>query len=345
MTSEIDKARGRFLRLWQEDPRPWHIAYSGGKDSTLLLQLALEVAREQSTPKEIIVAFNDTRYEVDGKLERIERNFSRIAATGLAKPKILRPKPRDTILVRIIGDGYAPPDFRFRYCTRYSKMDPSLASEKELAARSGGCLTFSGTRKEESTDRLRRLTKNGSPESLIPRRKRLKIDDSFPLADVKTSELWGYLEGLGTFIWGETIDELKELYPGDTVAQRDGCWLCTVCAEKSSCEKQCTPGQTKIRRFIRAIKEDPEKRRLCKLENHKKRLEKGLASGYFTMEARQEILDVVQEVEREENRRYISDEEIAHIREIWGGGRKGFYLGNLTRFRAKRKVENVRDFD
>lgn len=326
--AEINAAREKMREVWREDLRPWYVAYSGGKDSTLLLQLVFEVAKEEGRkkPKKIWVCFNDTGYELDGKIEKIKRHFELFEKTGLVQTMFTHPELDHKILVSIIGRGYAPPDFRFRYCTQDSKMSPGKCVETELAKAHNGLVVLVGQRKEESTNRCRNLNKKFAPYYLFCRNSRLKIEEFYPIANILERDLWKYLECIDTFAWNGSFKELRESYSLARGITRDGCWLCTVCVEKKARTNQCTDGQNKIRQFLREIKDDPQKRCLCTKENFKKRIEKGLASGYFTLEARKEMLEFVQNIEREEGRRYISDEEVDIIHNFWESSKSLKYL-------------------
>ena len=45
MKSNIDEARDLIDKLYSTDNRPWTVGYSGGKDSTLVLQLICGLRR------------------------------------------------------------------------------------------------------------------------------------------------------------------------------------------------------------------------------------------------------------------------------------------------------------
>lgn len=59
--------RDRLRRLYLEDPRPWLVGFSGGKDSTLLAALIFEVVAAipaADRRKPIAVLCTDTRVEI-----------------------------------------------------------------------------------------------------------------------------------------------------------------------------------------------------------------------------------------------------------------------------------------
>lgn len=80
MTLPTATTQAALAELYRADSRPWVVAYSGGKDSTLLLQLTIEFL--QTLPahdKPVFVLSTDTRVEapnvaqyVSGTLQNIK---------------------------------------------------------------------------------------------------------------------------------------------------------------------------------------------------------------------------------------------------------------------------------
>ena len=106
------------------DDTPWIIGFSGGKDSTTLLQLVfyslLELQNENiELHKEIHVLCNDTLVEnpavarwIDGTLDKI-----RVAGEDYGFPiKVVKVTPilGDTFWINLIGKGYPSPNRFFR---------------------------------------------------------------------------------------------------------------------------------------------------------------------------------------------------------------------------------------
>lgn len=111
----------------QEDDnnRPWIIGFSGGKDSTMLLQVvwnALTKIKDATWSRDIHIVCNDTLVENPRIIDFIERTLRRIekAAVSQGIPiYVNRTKPRleDTFWVNVIGRGYPSPNNIFRWCT------------------------------------------------------------------------------------------------------------------------------------------------------------------------------------------------------------------------------------
>lgn len=315
--NEVNLARERLACLYESDPRPWYVAYSGGKYSTLLLQLVAEVSAQAGNRKTIYVSFSDTCLESGDKLKRIKRDFERIEANLGFNTVINRRSVDRSLWSLICGKGYPAPSHNLRFCTIELKEKPALKNEYELADRHGGLILITGVRKQESARRNKRLTANEAPDALAVQRVKRKIDAFAPIANVKTCELWQYLKSIHKFAWGGEIEELKELYDSEETSQRNGCWCCTVCSEKTFNDKDTTEAKDKVRRFLRRINNDPAKRCVLNTPRQVEKYKRGQAAGNFTLEARNEILDFILAVQHESGERLISDEEVEYIREYW----------------------------
>jgi len=97
-------------RLYLKDSRPWVVAFSGGKDSTLVLQLVYELLVElgEKAHKPVFVVTTDTGVEapnvsayVNGVLEVI-RDHARAARLPL-DVRLVRPTPAQSFWGKLIG--------------------------------------------------------------------------------------------------------------------------------------------------------------------------------------------------------------------------------------------------
>src|ERR1700679_4179095 len=121
-----------ITQLYLEDERPWLVGFSGGKDSSLLISLIVEVVvnipREQRK-KPIAILCTDTRVEIPAIAETIEGTLNRIQKFSQEndlniETNLLKPPPEHSFWVNIIGRGYPPPNRVFRWCTQRLKIDP-----------------------------------------------------------------------------------------------------------------------------------------------------------------------------------------------------------------------------
>ena len=125
---------------------PWLVGFSGGKDSTLLLQLVFEMLlalppRHRSRPVHIIA--NDTLVESPIIADHLDRVLHRIkGAVGALRLPITvaktQPELAQTFWVNLIGRGYPSPSRTFRWCTDRMKIAPTTNYIKQHMQNSGG---------------------------------------------------------------------------------------------------------------------------------------------------------------------------------------------------------------
>lgn len=321
-TAEIDRAREIIRGLYRDRHEAFWVNYSGGKDSTLLLQLVSEVIlqerereRERAS-KPVIVCYSNTPYDYPPKIAYINRQLDRLKTVAAFNEIVVSSAPpEESILSRICGTGYPAPNFTYRYCTKAHKVVPARIIQRKRSDQFGGLITLTGTRKDESTKRLRRLTASGAPREMVTfRKKPTPIYESSPIADVSTSAVWSYLTRIGSFAWGGDVDELSCLYK-DITKNRDGCWICTVAAESSFVDGDTPRGR--IRRYLREMSADRRERCVTRTDKQRERLAQGYASGLFTIAARKKIFEFIKAVEAESGEQFITPEEERFIRDKW----------------------------
>ena len=111
--SDFQQIRDRLRQLYLEDPRPWLVGFSGGKDSMLVSALVFEtvlsVPTEQRT-KPVSILCTDTRVEIPAISEGVEtvldrmRRFSQQEGLNI-EAHLLKPPPEQSFWVNIIGRG------------------------------------------------------------------------------------------------------------------------------------------------------------------------------------------------------------------------------------------------
>ena len=142
---------------------PWVVAYSGGKDSTLLLQSIWEMVANlppDRRHREIIVVGNDTLVESPLIIRHLRRTLTTIgeAASTQNLPinvQITVPAIDQTFWVNVIGRGYIPPTRNFRWCTDRMKILPTSRMLRDLVSEYQGVILLIGTRRSESQNRQR----------------------------------------------------------------------------------------------------------------------------------------------------------------------------------------------
>ena len=246
--------------LYKSDEIPWVLGYSGGKDSTAIVQLvwnAIKLLRPNERSKPIYVISTDTLVEnpvVSGWVNTsLKRMAQKAEFEGLPiKPIHLTPALEDTFWVNLIGKGYPSPRPKFRWCTERLKIRPVDRFIRETVGEHGEAIVVLGTRKSESAARSARLTKyeNLSRRDFLSNH--TSIESAFvyaPISDWSNDDVWLYLMQVPN-PWDNPNKDLLTMYQGasadgecplvvDTTtpscgSSRFGCWVCTLVDEDKS---------------------------------------------------------------------------------------------------------------
>ena len=145
--------------LYLADEIPWVVGYSGGKDSTTVLQLvwnALADLGEEQRHKTVYAISTDTLVENPVVARWVTQSLETMAeaaeSAGLPiEPHQLTPEVDNTFWVNLIGRGYPAPRQKFRWCTERLKIKPSNAFIRNVVRANGEAIVVLGTRKAEST--------------------------------------------------------------------------------------------------------------------------------------------------------------------------------------------------
>lgn len=177
---KVARAMGAIHRVFDHG-HPVGVAYSAGKDSTILMYLVLEVARqrvEQSLPMTaILVTHAQTQVDNPAYEEVANREIERVRAYAKAHNLPLRvdiayPSLNDSWAVRIIS-GRALPTFANsadRDCSVSLKLKPQERQRKAALAElalTGTPVVMTGTRFDESDHRLDAMTSRGERDSEV----------------------------------------------------------------------------------------------------------------------------------------------------------------------------------
>ncbi|GGE18159.1 DNA phosphorothioation system sulfurtransferase DndC [Sphingobacterium cellulitidis] len=251
--------------LADDNGRPWIVGFSGGKDSTTLLQLVWYAIRElpsELRTRKIYVVCNNTLVENPKIIEYTERVLNKIqqAASDQSMPMYVQrtiPKLEETFWVNLIGKGYPAPNNIFRWCTERLKINPTTQFILEITKQVGEAIILLGTRSAESANRAKSIKKY---EIKGERLRKHVIPNAYVYAaikDVETQELWQYLSQVSS-PWGGSNKELITLYNNasggdcplviDTTTpscgnSRFGCWVCTVVNRDKSMEALIANGE------------------------------------------------------------------------------------------------------
>jgi DNA sulfur modification protein DndC len=259
---DIEKLTKEIQELYCQDDVPFTVGWSGGKDSSCVLQIiwnAIAALPIKKRTKTIHVISNDTLVEnpivtawVRNSLEKMK-----IAAQQQKmpiKPHLTYPDIKDTFWVCLMGKGYPAPRNRFRWCTDRLKIKPADTFIRQVIRESGEVILVLGTRKAESAKRAANMAKHrewrvrdrintnpNRPNSLI----------YLPIEDWRTDEVWMYLMQWEN-PWGGNNKDLFAMYRGATADNecplvvdtstpscgdsRFGCWVCTMVNKDKSME-------------------------------------------------------------------------------------------------------------
>ena len=333
--------------LYDNSNRPWIIGFSGGKDSTMLLQvvwrslLKLEPALRQR--RRIYVVCNDTLVENPRIVKFINSTLSKIqeAAIHYELPITVHqttPELENSFWVKLIGLGYPAPNKFYRWCTERLKINPTTKFITEKINENGEAIILLGTRSAESAARAASIKKH---EVKGQRLRKHQLPNSYvyaPIKDVTTNELWQYLNQVSP-PWGGTNKELITLYRNANAGDcplvidestpscgnsRFGCWTCTVVNKDKSMEGLIENGEEwmsplmDIRNFLVETRDNPEKYR--QKERRNKTISENLW-GPYTFDTRVEILSRIlkaqNSIQKEEGVELITHQEMVLIQYYW----------------------------
>lgn len=262
LKAKLDYILEEMKMVYRNDNRPWVIGYSGGKDSTTVVQLAFMMLQElhpAERHKDIYIVSSDTLIENPIVLGYLKENSTLIneGAKNLGLPlytHMVHPNYSNSYWANIIGKGLpTPTSIRFRWCTDKLKIKPSNTFIEEKVKENGEVVVLLGVRKAESIARKIRIENRQIEGYLLTPHVSLKNTYVYnPIVDLTTDDVWGtLLSNNGRTPWGTNNNSLFELYSGAdggecpfTVTNdketpscgnsRFGCWICTVVNEDKS---------------------------------------------------------------------------------------------------------------
>lgn len=258
--SVVDGVKDEVRELYLADEVPWVVGYSGGKDSTAVLQLvwtALQDLPAEQRKKPVHVISTDTLVENPVVAAWVNRSLEvmKEAAENSELPFVphrLTPEVHDTFWVNLIGRGYPAPRHKFRWCTERLKIKPSNQFIMDMVRDNGEAILVLGTRKAESTKRAshmkkherRRVRDRLSPNANLPNSLVYT-----PVEDWSNDDVWLYLMQVKN-PWGYNNKNLLSMYRGATADNecplvvdtstpscgdsRFGCWVCTLVDQDKS---------------------------------------------------------------------------------------------------------------
>lgn len=260
LSAAVEAVKAEIAELYAGDGVPWVIGYSGGKDSTAVLQLvwlALADIPEHQRTKPVHVISTDTLVENPVVAAWVNRSLdimrdAAVQAGVPLKPHRLTPALDDSFWVTLIGKGYPAPRINFRWCTSRLKITPSNKFIRTVVRENGEAILVLGTRRAESQIRARNMAKHAAGavrERLAPNGNLNNCLVYTPVEDWTNDDVWMFLMQYPN-PWGFSNKDLMNMYRGasedgecplvvDTTTpscgnSRFGCWVCTLVDQDKS---------------------------------------------------------------------------------------------------------------
>ena len=327
--------------LYYDDQRPWVVAYSGGKDSTLVLQLVYDfLIHEQRTGnvhKPIFVISSDTRVEAPNVASYVAKTLQKVAEAAEAHKlplhtRLVTPQAEESYWGKLIGLGYPSPTRWFRWCTTNMKIKPSRRVIEEITREYGSVILLLGTRSSESANRSRSISgRDLNDRGLNPHHEIPNALVATPIVNWSTDEVWEYLY-TNDPPWGGDHNFMLSLYRQANSGEcpvvldlntpscggsRFGCWTCTVVKEDKSLQGFIESGEAwmqplnEFRNWLKDIREESQRRSPLRRDG------RSAGPGPFNPKTRMEILDRLLSLEQKVKFTLIADEDLAYIQQEW----------------------------
>lgn len=298
MNEKINQIIEEMKMVYKNDKRPWIIGYSGGKDSTTVVQLVFQMLlglSEEERHKMVYIVSSDTLVENPIILEHLQESSKLIdeSAKGNKLPLeaiIVHPEYNNTFWTNIIGKGFpTPKSSRFRWCTERLKISPSNKFIKEKIEENGEAVVLLGVRKAESSARKQSIEKRKIEGFLLNPHSTLYNTYVYsPIVDLTMDDVWEILLSNGGISpWGGNNYKLFSLYADGDGGEcpfiittnldkeiaapscgntRFGCWTCTVVKKDKSLSGFIESGEdwliplSQFREWILSIRNDRKHR-------------------------------------------------------------------------------------
>ncbi len=288
----LDSVYDEIRQVYLGDNRPWILGFSGGKDSTCMVQLiwnALSKLPAEKLHKNIFVISSDTLVESPKVVEQITNTLDMMekAAQESHLPistNLIRPVTEDTFWVCLLGKGFPAPSNLFRWCTERLKIRNADRFIQDKVSEYGEAIVVLGTRKDESGSRHQLMNLYAIKNSLLSRHSKFAQTYVYtPLRDFTAEDVWNYLLQQKN-PWGANNRDLLALYQNANASEcplvvdsstpscgnsRFGCWTCTVVSEDTSLRNTIENGEEWMEPLLELREElketqDPAKRKVVR---------------------------------------------------------------------------------
>lgn len=310
--------------MYRADGIPWVVGYSGGKDSSAVLQLiwmSLVALPENERTKPVYAISTDTLVENPIVATWVQNSLDKMGEAARAAgipltPHRLTPEVRNSFWVNLIGRGYPAPRPRFRWCTERLKINPSNKFISEVVRANGEAIIVLGTRKAESSARSQVMTRLEGKQVRAKLSPNTTLPNAYvysPIADWSNDDVWTFLMQRRN-PWGHNNKDLLTLYQGASADgecplvidsttpscgdSRFGCWVCTLVDQDRSMQamiqndtdKEWMQPLLNLRNAL-DVPDDRPLRDFRRMSGHVQLFNDQLVPGPYTQSARQKWLE------------------------------------------------------
>jgi DNA sulfur modification protein DndC len=332
--------------------RPWIIGFSGGKDSTVMLQLVWEALRQAKyfhgfVARDVYVVCNDTMVENPVITEYVYRVLDKIleAARNQDLPiQVVKTLPRleDSLWVNMIGRGYPAPNNAFRWCTERLKIKPTSRFITEQVDEFGEAIILIGTRSSESANRAKSMNKHAIKGKRLTKHPIQPNTYMYaPIRYLQLEQVW-YIINTMPSPWGASNEELFRIYANASAddyecpvvvtdmrhqscgQSRFGCWMCTVVKEDKSMAALISNGFTWLRPLldfrdeIVAERNDTQKRMPTRRDGTQAVNDMGCYHPWYRASILKRLLNAQKEIQKDNPHiELITNQQLIAIQTIW----------------------------
>ena len=353
----LDDIHAEIQEVYLSDRRPWILGFSGGKDSTCMIQIiwnALAKLPQSKLTKMIYIISSDTLVEspkivetVMGSLQKMESSAKKSLLP--IQTNLVRPVLDDTFWVCMIGKGYPAPSNTFRWCTDRLKIKSANRFIEEKVSEHGEIVMCLGSRKAESSTRAQVINRHSIKGSHLSHHNMLPQAFIYaPLQDFTTDDVWNYLLQSKKTPWGSNNRDLLSMYQDANAAEcplvvdtstsscgnsRFGCWVCTVVEHDKSMESMIDNGEDwmepllELRQMLKDTQDPEKKKKYRDLKHRNGRIifwQDKVAYGPYKFSFCKTILEKLLEAQNavqkngpDPNITLIHEDELHEIQRLW----------------------------
>lgn len=248
LESKISESLRIFDQL--DKQKSYTLAFSGGKDSHVILSLYFDWLNRGNPPLNLQVVFADTLLEVAKLYTLVDEVEQACQHRGVTFQRAKRPIEKD-FWVLLFGLGYPVPDYRNRWCTKYLKVNP-VGTFKGIP--------ITGAHYGESKQRDKRLNCSTGECGISDLKQTIE-----PIKEWFNCDVWDYIIlYMDSILYPEASKNLLNMYEiaeNTNGSLRMGCFMCPVVKEHKiigQVEKGIVPPLASIvRRIIEKLRSEP----------------------------------------------------------------------------------------